>query len=249
MKHKSGHMIFFAFLIVIQVMFLLLPLCILFYKGIFAGDFLKTFAWFLEPHFFSIIIKSMGYALITAISCFLIAFPVTLFISFSSETYKKVLLLFLCAPFLNNFLLHIASWTFLFQSQGIMAYFLKYLGIIEEHTSLLYTTGSLLTGMIYCYMPFMLVPLYVALEKFDYRLCEASYDLGATWYHTLFKVILPSISNAIVAGMVLVFVPACTEFFIPELLGGDTYMSMGSLLSLYTYYIWLFTCLWSKIFN
>lgn len=220
--------------VLLQIFFIAIPLLFLIYRGFCAGNLIEALSWFNESFFFSIILRSIAYALTTTFFCFIIGYPLATFIAFSSSITQKALLFFMCVPFLSNFILHIASWTFLIQSNGFVSFLLERYGFASGPVYMLYSHGAVLLGMVYCYLPFMVVPLYTALEKFDYSLCEASYDLGASWWKTLYKVIIPGTKRGIIAGSLLVFVPSCSEFFIPELLGGDRYMNMGSLLSYLT---------------
>ncbi len=234
MFHRSKPYIVFSPLLAFYALFVALPLGFILYKGI-CGDagnsVLQTLNWFFEYSFLKILSRSFVYAFLCTLVCFLIGFPAAYCIAFSSQFSQKILLFLVCVPFLSNFLLHVASWTFILEPHGFIAQLLQTLGIINGPLHFLYTGGSVLLGMVYCYLPFMVIPIYIALAKLDRFFCEASYDLGASWWQTICRIIFPTTKSGILTGTLLVFVPASGEFVIPELLGGDRFMHIGSLLS------------------
>lgn len=192
-----------------------------------------NFIPFLNIVYFKVILRSLGLALSNTMLCLIIAYPVAYYISFKGKNFKNVLLFLLIVPFWTNFLLHIFAWFFVLEHQGFLNNFLLSIGIIKEPLHLLNTLFATYLMMIYYYLPFMVLPIYSTLEKFDLRLIEASLDLGATWPQTIRRVMIPLSAPGILSGIFLVFVPSFGEFAIPELMGGDKIMFVGSVISHY----------------
>lgn len=221
-----------------QVLFFYIPLVCIIGISFFApaevskGFTLAYYAAILKPTYFYIILKSALLALLTGIFCFLVGYPLAYFIAFSHR-YKTVLLFGLILPFWTNFLLHIYAWFFVLERGGILNNFLLFLGIIREPVIFLYSPIVVLIVMVYCYLPFMVLPIYSILERFDKRLLEASADLGASNFTTITRIMLPLSASGILSGFFLVAVPAFGEFVIPGLLGGDTYVFAGTVISQY----------------
>jgi ABC-type spermidine/putrescine transport system, permease component I len=134
---------------------------------------------------------------------------------------------------LGKFLVHIYAWLFLLERDGLINKLLLSVGLISEPLFLSYSFGAMYVVMVYCYLPFMIMPLFSALEKIDKRLLEASADLGATPWQTFWRVTMPLSMPGIRTGLSLVLVPSFGEFIIPSLLGGSKYMLVGSLISYY----------------
>jgi spermidine/putrescine transport system permease protein len=141
------------------------------------------------------------------------------------------MLFFLTLPFWVNFLVQVYAWYFLLEYKGLINNFLLKLGIINEPLILASSLFAVFLVMVYCYLPFMIMPLYSMLEKIDPRLLEASSDLGATSWQTFYRITLPLSSPGIKTGFLLVLIPAFGEFVIPSLLGGSKYMLVGTLIS------------------
>jgi spermidine/putrescine transport system permease protein len=142
-------------------------------------------------------------------------------------------LFLLLVPFWTNFLLHIYAWFFVLEREGFLNTLLSKLHLISEPLQLLNTPFAIMIMMVYYYLPFMVMPLYSALEKMDPRLIEASFDLGASWRQTVLRVILPLTKKGLKAGFFLVYIPSFGEFAIPELMGGDKWMFVGNVIASY----------------
>lgn len=169
--------------------------------------------------------RSIMYALLTAIFCLIIGYPFAYFITRTAPTIRTALLMMVMLPFWTSFLLRVYAWKGILADQGILNRWLMSLGVIEEPILMLYTDISMLIGMTYVYLPFMILPLYAHLVKMDTRLLEAAYDLGASRWKAFWLITVPLSRNGIVAGFMLVFIPALGEFVIPSLLGGpENYM-------------------------
>ncbi len=186
-----------------------------------------------QPVYGFIFLRSLIAASCTVLVTLSIAYPVAYYIAVKVKKWKSVLFALLIIPFWTNFLLLVYSWYFLLENDGIVNTFLLKLGVISTPLHLMNTTFAIYFGMFYCYLPFMLLPLYSSLEKFDPRLLEASADLGATFWQTFRTIIIPLTSSGIKTGAILVFVPAFGEFVIPALLGGDKTMYVGSVITHY----------------
>ncbi len=224
-----------------QVLFFYLPLAILVITSIlqfseneiFEGFTFQKIAFFLRPLYLKVIFSSFLLALSNAILCLIIAYPLAYFIAFVGKRYKNFFLFLLIVPFWTNFLLHIYAWFFVLEKEGFLNNLLQKIGLISEPLHLLNTPFAIMIMMVYYYLPFMVMPLYSSLEKMDVRLIEASLDLGATWGQTLRRVMLPLTKRGLKAGFFLVYIPSFGEFAIPELMGGDKQMFVGTVVATY----------------
>ena len=171
--------------------------------------------------------RSVGYALCTALLCLTIGYPFSYFIARSSPSARPALLMMVMLPFWISFLLRVYAWKGILADQGILNQLLLYLGIIQEPVQMLYSNISMLVGMTYVYLPFMILPLYANLVKMDLRLLEAAYDLGASPFRAFWLVTVPLSRTGIIAGFMLVFIPSVGEFVIPSLLGGPENLMIG----------------------
>ena len=168
---------------------------------------------------------SIRYAFWTTVSCLLLGYPFAYFMSKAPQQRRPLLLLMVMLPFWTSFLLRVYAWKGILADQGIINNALMALGLIQEPVQMLYTDVSMLVGMTYVYLPFMILPLYANLVKMDVRLLEAAYDLGATRWKAFWLITVPLSRSGIIAGFMLVFIPAVGEFVIPSLLGGpENYM-------------------------
>ncbi len=211
-----------------QLLFFILPL-----MGMLVYSFasLYNFVPFLTSMYGHVLLRSLALALTNVILCFCIAYPLAYCLVFHVQRFKNIFLFFLIIPFWTNFLLHIFAWFFVLEKEGVLNTLLLYLKIINEPLHLVNSITAILIMMVYYYLPFMILPIYSSLERFDIRLMESSADLGATWWQTIRRVVLPLSLPGIQAGVFLVFVPSFGEFAIPELMGGDKIMFAGSVIS------------------
>jgi spermidine/putrescine transport system permease protein len=180
-----------------------------------------------------IILNSLALALVVALVCLLAAYPVAYFLAFNAGRFKQVFLFFLLVPFWTNLLILIYAWFFILERDGLLNSFLQAIGIIHEPLPLLHNLFSIALVMFYCYMPFMIMPLVSALEKIDHNLLEASRDLGATYWQTFLRIIVPLSWTGIRTGFFLVYVLSFGEFAIPLLMGGDKYVFVGNAIAHY----------------
>jgi spermidine/putrescine transport system permease protein len=234
---------FFAMVpaVVWQGLFLFLPLLFLVvisfikgwsYTGVHGGFTLENYTSLLDFSHLRVLFRSFFLALINTTVCLLVAFPVSYFISVKSRRWKNCLLFFLVVPFFTNFLVLVYSWFFILERNGVINKFLSLFGL-GVSGPLLYNMPAVLLVMVYCYLPFMAMPIYSSLEKIDKSLLEASSDLGANFRQTFFKVVLPMAFSGIRTGVFLVFVPSFGEFVIPTLIGKGEPFLVGSLVSYY----------------
>jgi putrescine transport system permease protein len=172
-------------------------------------------------------LRSIWYALCTAVLCLLIGYPFAYFIARSAPSVRPALLMMVMLPFWTSFLLRVYAWKGILADQGVINQLLMGVGLIDEPIQMLYTNVSMLVGMTYVYLPFMILPLYANLVKMDFRLLEAAYDLGTSPFKAFWLVTVPLSKAGIVAGFMLVFIPAVGEFVIPSLLGGPENIMIG----------------------
>lgn len=170
---------------------------------------------------------SLKYAFWTTLLCLFFGYPFAYFLARSEPRVRPLLLLMVMLPFWTSFLLRVYAWKGLLADQGIINHTLMFLGVIQEPIQLLYNDVSMLVGMTYVYLPFMVLPLYANLVKLDDRLLEAAQDLGATPWKSFWLITVPLSRSGIVAGSILVFIPCLGEFVIPSLLGGAENLMIG----------------------
>ncbi len=170
---------------------------------------------------------SLKYALLTTLFCLLVGYPFAYFLARAKASIRPALLMLVMLPFWTSFLLRVYAWKGILADQGVLNNLLLWLGIINQPLVMLYTDVSMLVGMTYVYLPFMILPLYANLVKMDMRLLEAAHDLGASAWKAFWLVTVPLSKSGIVAGCMLVFIPAVGEFVIPSLLGGAENIMIG----------------------
>ena len=175
-------------------------------------------------------LNSIVLAFISTFFCILIGFPLAFYIATSDIKLRNILLILVIIPFWSSFLLRVYAWKIILQNNGILNLILLKLGIISEPLQLLYNQYAVIMGIVYTYLPLMILPLYGYLNKFDLNLIEASKDLGLNRIKSFFRVILPLSIPGIIAGSLLVFIPVVGEFIIPEMLGGSDKLYYGKIL-------------------
>ena len=162
-------------------------------------------------------VLSVKYAFWTTVLCLFLGYPFAYFLARSAPHLRPLLLLLVMLPFWTSFLLRVYAWKGLLADQGVINNILIFLGLTQEPIQMLYNDVSMLVGMTYVYLPFMVLPLYANLVKMDNRLLEASQDLGATPWQSFWLITVPLSRSGIVAGSILVFIPCLGEFVIPSL--------------------------------
>ncbi len=184
--------------------------------------------FFTDPDFLIILWRSLVIALKTTVICLLLGYPVAYFIARSSEKMQNILVLCITLPTWINMLVRTYAWIGLLSEGGMVQRFLSLLGL--GNTELLYTEGAVLLGMVYNFVPFMILQINTSLCKMDHSLLEASADLGANPVQAFLRVTLPLSLPGVINGITLVFLPAVSSFFIPKLLGGGQYFLIGNLI-------------------
>lgn len=175
-------------------------------------------------------VNSVRIAAISTALALVIAFPMAWYIARSDERHRNILLMLVILPFWTSFLLRVYAWMGFLGRNGVINNTLMALGIIDQPITMLQTEGAVFIGIVYTYLPFMVLPLYTTLVKLDQSLIEASADLGARPFTTFWTVILPLSMPGVIAGSMLVFIPAIGEFVIPALLGGAETLMIGRVL-------------------
>lgn len=189
------------------------------------------YAMVLNSLYFRAILNSLILAFSTAIICLLIAYPVALFLATRvPQRFKNFLLFTLILPSWTSLVIQIYAWFFLLEKDGFLSKIVHSLGILSPATQLLNNYFSVMVGMVSCFLPFMILPIYVTLDKIDSKLIEASADLGASRAETFRRITLPLSLPGVYTGLLLVFVPVFGEFAIPSMLGSSTYVFWGSLI-------------------
>ena len=175
-------------------------------------------------------LSSVGFAALTTALCLLIGYPFAYFLARSEPGIRPGLLMLLMLPFWTSFLLRVYAWKMLLADNGVFNNIALALGLLEEPVKMMNTPFSLTLGMVYTYLPFMVLPLYSNLVKLDIRLLEAAQDLGASAWQAFWRITVPLSQSGIIAGALLVFIPCVGEFVIPELLGGPQTLMIGRVL-------------------
>ena len=223
--------------IVWAVLMLVLPMgLIAVYSVMKQGNSIVTFSFTLEhyvkfftdPDFLLILWRSLLIAIKTTIICLLIGYPVAYFIARSKEKIQNILILCITIPMWINMLVRTYAWIGLLSEGGFIQQILSFIGLGDKE--LLYTEGAVLLGMVYNFLPFMILQIQTSLSKMDNSLLEASSDLGATPVQTFRRVTLPLSIPGVINGITLVFLPAVSSFFIPKLLGGGRYFLIGNMI-------------------
>jgi len=198
---------------------------------------LANFAFLLEDRlYYSAYLNSIKIAAISTILCLLIGYPMAYGIARASPAWRNVLLMLVILPFWTSFLLRVYAWIGMLRTDGVINDVLLFLGVIDQPLVMLQTDFAIYLGIVYSYLPFMVLPLYANLEKLDLTLLEAAADLGCRPFRAFLRITLPLSFAGILAGSLLVFVPAVGEFVIPELLGGPNQLMIGRVL-------------WNEFFN
>ena len=201
-------------------------------RGVYGGVehpwTLENYQRLFDPLYLTILVRSFGMALVATLLCLVLAFPAALFIS-QSPKHKNLYLQLVMLPFWTSFLVRTYAWLFILRDTGLVNTFLQKVGIIHSPLQLLYNDGAVLLGLVYGYLPFMVLPIYATLERLDPSLPEAAADLGARPWATLLRVILPLSRPGIIAGAVLVFIPCLGAYLTPDLLGGGRTVLVGNL--------------------
>ncbi len=184
----------------------------------------------MDADYVRIYLRSIFIALITTVLCIFIGYPFSYIIARTKSRRKKILYMLVIIPFWTNSLIRIYGWRSFLGTNGWLNNLFMTLHMINEPLDMLYHNGTTILGMVYCLIPFMILPLYTAIEKLDASLLEASCDLGARPVETFFEVILPLTSSGIFSGSLMVFIPCLGYFFVSDILGGGNSDMIGNLI-------------------
>tara|TARA_B100000945_G_scaffold53832_1_gene39214 strand:+ start:461 stop:1294 length:834 start_codon:yes stop_codon:yes gene_type:complete len=183
-----------------------------------------------EYTYLKILLNSAKIAFLSATIAVLIGYPAAYFIHLSPSKYQMILLFLVMLPFWSNYLIRTYAWMVLLNNQGIINSLLINTGIIIEPINILYTQSAVVIGLVYNYLPFVVLTIFSSVSKLDKSLIEASEDLGAKSFSTFFKIILPLTLPGVAAGFVFVFVLSIGNFITPDLLGGGKFLMIGNLI-------------------
>ncbi|AWX57692.1 ABC transporter permease [Brevibacillus brevis] len=191
---------------------------------------LNNYIRIFDPLYGQIFGDTLVVAVLTTVFSILCGYPLAYYISRLEKSTQQIWLLLVMIPFWINFLVRSYAWVIILRSQGVINTFLQSLGIISEPLPLLYNSGSVLLGMVYTLLPFMVLPIYVSLEQMDRRKLEAAYDLGATPWKAFWHVTLPMTKTGVVTGSILVFVSSIGMFVVPDVMGGAKSALIGNVI-------------------
>jgi len=177
-------------------------------------------------------VDSIWMGALATVICLVLAYPVALSISRRSEHMQRTMVMIVMLPMWMNFLLRTYAWMSLLENNGLINQFFRWIGVIAPDASIpmINTDGAVILGMVYNFLPFMILPLYSVMAKMDHRIIEAAQDLGSNWWQVFRRVILPLSAPGIVSGVTMVFVPAVSTFVISKLLGGSKLMMIGDVI-------------------
>ena len=198
------------------------------YGGVESPWTLESYRLLLDPLYVTVLARSFWIAAVSTAACLLAGFPLALFIA-RSGARKNLYLNLVMLPFWTSFLIRTYAWMFLLRDTGLVNTVLQSLGVIRQPLPLLYNDGAVILGLVYGYLPFMVLPIYTTLERLDPALLEAAADLGATPLEAMARVTVPLARPGIWAGVVLVFIPALGTYLTSDLLGGGKAVLIGNL--------------------
>ena len=235
MKNRNKNLSFAAYPYVVwSAIFIVIPLLLIVFfsftskvDGRFVFSF-ENFQRLFEPIYFTVFIRSIWLAVLSTVLCLILGYPIAYIISKLPIKRRNMLILLFILPMWMNFLLRTYAWMAILGRDGLINTLLGYIGI--GPIKMLYTDGAILLGMVYNFLPFMVIPIYTVLIKIDKNLVNAAYDLGANKAQAFRKVILPLSIPGIISGITMVFMPAVSNLVIPNLLGGGKYMLVGNLI-------------------
>ena len=214
-----------------MAIFIIVPLFIVIYYSlttIDGGFTLENYKKFFDPIYLGVLWRSLKIAFFCTLWCLLLGYPLALILT-TSDFVRKRYLIFLCIlPMWMNMLLRTYAWMTLLQKNGIINTILGWFGV--EPIQMLYTSGAVYVGLIYNFLPFMILPIYSVMVKMDRSLIEAAEDLGANRFQVFRKIIFPKSLPGVITGITMVFMPAVTTFVISRLLGGGQYTMIGNLI-------------------
>ncbi len=191
---------------------------------------LNNYARLLDPLYYSVLLHSLNMALLATLACLLLGYPFAWFLARLPEKVRPLLLFLLIVPFWTNSLIRIYGLKIFLSTKGYLNEFLLWLGVIETPLRIMYTPSAVIIGLVYILLPFMVMPLYSSIEKLDRPLLEAAKDLGASRLQTFIRIIIPLTMPGIIAGCLLVMLPAMGLFYVSDLMGGAKNLLIGNVI-------------------
>jgi spermidine/putrescine transport system permease protein len=213
------------------LIFIIVPLGMMFYYGLTdqSGAFtMENIAAILQPVHWKSLILALELSVVSTIVCFLLAYPLGMILASNKMSSQGIITTLFILPMWMNFLLRTYAWQSILEKTGILNAFLNAIGLPSQH--LINTPGGIILGMVYDFLPFMILPIYNALEKIDVNVVNAAHDLGANGTQTFTRVIFPLSLPGVISGITMVFVPALTTFVISSLLGGGKILLIGNVI-------------------
>lgn len=233
------HKLIVFFIMTWLIVFVLIPNLIMFVVSFLEYDqatfvrpegTVQNYLKFFKGSYFYIFVNSFKIAAVSTLICLALAYPFSYILVRSTNRYKGLFALLVVIPYWTSALIRTYAISFVLSANGVVNNILMKLHIIDAPIGFLYTEGAIIVGFVYTLLPFMILPLYATIDKLDFRYVEAAHDLGASKLQTFLHVIFPLTMPGIVAGVVLVFLPALGLFYIPRLLGGDRIMMIGNVI-------------------
>lgn len=191
---------------------------------------IANYAAVLDPTYLRILVRSVAFAAVTTLACLVIGYPVAWTIGRAQEKWRNLLLMLVMIPFWTSFLIRTYAWLTILKNEGLLNSLLLQAGLIATPFEMLYTPGAVILGLVYTFLPFMILPIYTSVEKLDKALVEAAFDLGATPVRAFSKIILPMTWPGITAGVLLVFIPALGLYAVNDILGGGRVDMIGNII-------------------
>lgn len=211
--------------------FIIIPLCMIFYYGLTDRSGAFTFenvAAISSPEHMKALITALVLSLISTVVCLALAYPLAMILAGRHVSQQSFIVLIFILPMWMNFLLRTLAWQTLLEKTGVINSVLSFFGL--PTLNIINTPGAIILGMVYNFLPFMVLPLYNALTKIDQNVINAAHDLGANWFQTFLRVIFPLSLPGVISGITMVFVPALTTFVISNLLGGSKILLIGNVI-------------------
>lgn len=196
--------------------------------GVADGWTLETVKLLVDPVYLPVIWRTLGMGLFTTLACLLLALPMAWHMARCTPGWRNLLLMLVVLPFLSNFIIRIFAWRSLLHPDGPVKHLLVWLHLADESTLLLNNSGAVLLVMIYTQLPFAILPLYAAAEKFDFHLIDAARDLGATGWRAFWRVFMPGVRQGLLSAAVIVFVCTLGQYVIPQFVGGTGDEMLGN---------------------
>jgi ABC-type spermidine/putrescine transport system permease subunit I len=181
-----------------------------------------------DPAYLIILWRTLRLSIATTAICLLLALPIAFLLGRMQEKWRGILLILVIVPFWTNFVIRVAAWRIILHPEGMLRQAFVSIGLIDADTYFLNNEGAILFVMVYTHLPFAILPLYAAAERFDYSLLEAARDLGASGLRAMWRIFIPAVSRGLLTAMALVLIPALGSYVIPDLVGGSSNEMIGN---------------------